>query len=106
MQVQAGGKLVGEAGALWRELERLGSVKGVYITTVRPPGAWPWEWTPVYCGEAAEQTTGERCSDYIDASQCIILGDKRPCKNKKQPDICKCKFYTDLAARGLDVGIM
>jgi hypothetical protein len=106
MQVQAGGKLAGEAYDLRREMKQLGSARGVYIVTVRPPGAEPWEWSAVYCGMAADQTTGKRCSSYIDASEGIFLGDKHPCDAKKQPDVCKCKFYTDLAARGFDAGVL
>jgi hypothetical protein len=111
MQVQAGGKLAGRAAALKKEMHRLGSGPGVYIVFVRPPCAQLWEWTPVYCG-MADKSTGERCSSYLarvsirDAPMEIFLGDKLPCADKKQPDECKCKFYTDLAARGFDVAIL
>lgn len=95
LQVVAGGVLAQKAAALKKLLLHLAPYNGVYMVFVRPPGARPHEWTPVYHGQATDQTVGERCASYLGGGVfcCDTTTDK-------------CKMCKDFADRGFDVAVM
>jgi hypothetical protein len=89
--VAAGGRLVVDK----QKVKEHAPYKGVYVVCVRPPGALPLEWTPVYLGKGA--VVGDRCAQYLDNHRGQFLGDS--C-------VIKCRAYEELAAGGFDVGIL
>lgn len=101
VQVAAGGGLI----TTRPELKKAAPDEGVYVPCVRPPGALPWEWTPLYIGKAST-SIGERCSRYLDTVNGIFCCDTPPAKAHTAGSSCKCAMFKDAADRRFDVAIL